>query len=166
MKFKHKPTEIEAFQWTGGPEQSDDPEWAATAINAGLISFEGEGSDHLRIVVQTREGVQWARPGTWVAKGVEGELYLIQPELFEKLYEPVVEPAIEEIVIGGLIDTWKGNWIVTVEAPNGMVAHHVVDPQLLEITRVSASDMLLGSPDLNDRVDELFARRNEVNPNG
>ena len=32
MKYRKKPVVIEAFQWTGGPEQEDDPEWIIEAI--------------------------------------------------------------------------------------------------------------------------------------
>ena len=155
MRFKHKPTKIEAFQWTGGPDQKEDPVWAAEAIDAGRIEFISYGSDDLQILVRTPEGQMAGRPGCWVAKGVEGELYIIQPELFEQLYEFDAD---------GVIDTWAGNWIVTVEAPNGLQFSHVTHPGDIEHSVVPAAEMILGGTTVTRRIGELFDRRHEKNP--
>jgi len=35
MKYRKKPIIIEAFLWTGGPDQIEDPVWAVDAIKSG-----------------------------------------------------------------------------------------------------------------------------------
>lgn len=49
MKYKKKPIIIDAFQWTGGPEQEDDPEWILNAINTGDAWFENPGTDNVNL---------------------------------------------------------------------------------------------------------------------
>jgi hypothetical protein len=41
-----------------------------------------------RVVVQTLEGPQAARPGDWIMQGVAGELWPISPEKAREKYEP------------------------------------------------------------------------------
>lgn len=123
MRYRHKPTKIEAFRWTGGPDQTEDPLWAVEAIRDGRISFYAAGSADVQILVDTPEGVMSGKSGVWVAQGVEGELYIIQPELFEQLYEFDAD---------GVIDTWAGHWIVSILAPNGLGCEHMLDRQTME----------------------------------
>ena len=40
--------------------------------------------------VHTLEGVMKGKPGDWLIKGVEGELYPCKDEIFKKTYERVV----------------------------------------------------------------------------
>jgi hypothetical protein len=91
MKFRHRPTEIEAFRWTGDEHQTKDPVWIVEAISDGRVSFDAAGTDDIQIIVTTPEGDHVGQPGCWVAKGVAGELYIIQPDLFDALYEPAEE---------------------------------------------------------------------------
>lgn len=39
--------------------------------------------------IQTLEGEMTAKPGDWIIRGVNGELYPCKPDVFEKTYEPV-----------------------------------------------------------------------------
>lgn len=43
--------------------------------------------------VDTIEGLHSGKPGDWLAMGVEGELYPIDREVFEKSYELIGQPA-------------------------------------------------------------------------
>jgi hypothetical protein len=86
MKFRKKPVVIEAFRWTGGPDQEEDPDWAVAAIKAGIIHV-----DIGRLTIQTPEGVMTAQPGNWIIRGVQGEIYLCKPDIFEATYEPCYE---------------------------------------------------------------------------
>jgi hypothetical protein len=149
MRYRHKPTVIEAVQWNP-PLVSEEPDWIREAIDDGRIEFISYGSDNLQIVVRTPEGQVAGKPGIWVTKGVSGELYLIQPKLFEQLYEFDADE---------VVDMWAGNWIVTIEAPNGLVDSYYVDPQLVERSHMPAADMILGPAPA--KVRELFDRRNE-----
>jgi len=42
------------------------------------------------INIQTLEGTMTANPGDWIIKGVNGEFYPCKPDIFEKIYEPVL----------------------------------------------------------------------------
>lgn len=86
MRYKHRPTTIEAFCWTGDEQQAEPPVWVVEAINEGRIFFHAAGTDDIQVVVMTPEGEHVGRPGCWIAKGVADELYIIQPDLFGQLY--------------------------------------------------------------------------------
>lgn len=83
MKYISIPTVIDAFQWTGGPDQTEDPDWIIAAIKAGKVRF---GDHHMYI--DTLEGVMTASIGDYIILGTEGELYPCKPVVFEKKYRP------------------------------------------------------------------------------
>lgn len=77
-KFRKKPVEIEAFQWTG-QRPVHWPEWATKVY---LL----EGKD---LVIDTLEGRMRADLGDWIIKGVKGEQYPCKPDIFLATYDPV-----------------------------------------------------------------------------
>ncbi len=89
MKYRKKPVEIEAFKWTGGIDQVEDPEWIEEAVKDGVVSFREEGSPKVHMLIDTLEGVMTAQVGDYIIKGVHGELYPCKPDIFEETYEPV-----------------------------------------------------------------------------
>ena len=82
--WRKKPLVIEAFKWTGGPDQTEDPEWAVEAVKSGVIFFEGK-----MMKIDTLEGTFQVSPGDYVIKGINGELYPCKPDIFEKTYAKV-----------------------------------------------------------------------------
>lgn len=90
MKYKKKPVIIDAFQWTGGPEQEDDPEWILNAINIGAAWFENPGTDNVKLMIRTLEGIHEATVGDYIIRGIKGEIYPCKPDIFLATYEPVV----------------------------------------------------------------------------
>ena len=92
MKYRSKVVEIEAvkFSPTRHAEiEGDEPKWYkhARAIDrgeSGAISYN-KGEDTLSI--QTLEGTMIAKPGDWIIRGTEGELYPCKPSVFERKYE-------------------------------------------------------------------------------
>jgi hypothetical protein len=82
MLVTKKPVSVEAFQWTGGPDQAEDPEWAVEAINDGRITLEPGPV----LAIKTLEGVMRANPGDWIIKGVKGELYPCKDDIFRETY--------------------------------------------------------------------------------
>jgi hypothetical protein len=81
MKYRKKPVEIEAVQWTGNSESHEAlREWAN-----GNVSLVTEG----RLLCHTLEGQIYASVGDWIIKGVQGEFYPCKPAIFESTYEPV-----------------------------------------------------------------------------
>ena len=85
MKFRKKPVVIEAFQWFGGPEQTEDPEWILNAIENGDAYFLNPNND---FYLKTLEGDHRVTPGDFIIKGVKGEIYPCKPEIFNLTYEP------------------------------------------------------------------------------
>jgi hypothetical protein len=80
MRFRKKPVEIYAVQWTG--------------LNLDeCIEFLGEsfnGHFHLnRLMIGTLEGEHTASKGDWLIRGVKGEHYPCKPDIFEATYEAV-----------------------------------------------------------------------------
>ena len=76
---------IEAFRWTGGPDQTENPEWIIEAMKNGHAGVDlGGGS----FWIKTLEGTMTAFPGDWIIRGVKGELYPCKPDIFAATYEP------------------------------------------------------------------------------
>ena len=82
MKYRKKPIVIEAFKWTGGSDQSEDPEWIVDAIYKGDAYFDAG-----YIMLKTLEGVMRVSPGDYIIKGVSGEIYSCKHYIFEATYE-------------------------------------------------------------------------------
>ena len=84
-RYRKKPIVIEAIQYTGQLRELED--------------FMGDGGEHegnwvltedLDLVIRTLEGNMIANKGDWIIKGVAGEFYPVQPDIFKRLY--VEEP--------------------------------------------------------------------------
>lgn len=89
---------IEAFQWLGSPEQTEDPEWAIQKIKTGEIVIATLRNNQEQIIdcsmyIKTLEGTMIASIGDWIIKGVNGEVYPCKPDIFEKTYEKVQDNA-------------------------------------------------------------------------
>ena len=82
-KFRKLPVEIEAIQWTGFNIKEID-ELAKGSVRR--IRF-ADNMKHLQI--ETLEGTMTAIEGTWIIKGVKGEIYPCKPDIFEQTYELV-----------------------------------------------------------------------------
>lgn len=87
-KYRKKPVVVDAFQWTGGPDQTEDPEWIVEAIKQGTVRFNDEGTDQVTMEIATLEGNHIARQGDYIIKGIKGEIYPCKPDIFEQTYEP------------------------------------------------------------------------------
>ena len=102
MKYRKKPVVIEAFRWTGGPDQAEDPEWICNAIRDKTVYFEHVGLPDVTLRIITLEGVMMANQGDWIIKGVKGELYPCKPDVFEATYTLADDPAPASPLLPGL----------------------------------------------------------------
>lgn len=91
MKYRKKPVVIEAFKWTGGPDQTEDPEWIIEAIKSKIVFFEKDDKGKACLMIKTLEGDHRADQGDFIIRGVKGELYPRKPDIFEETYEKVEE---------------------------------------------------------------------------
>lgn len=87
MKYRKKPIVIDAFRWTGGPDQEEDPEWIIRALKDGAAWFENEGTPMVRFMIRTLEGVHEASVGDYIIRGIAGEIYPCKPDIFQATYE-------------------------------------------------------------------------------
>lgn len=88
-QFRKKPVVIDAFLWTGGPDQTEDPIWIIEAMKAGKVWFyKVGGNDGVIMKIATLEGVMTAQSGDWIIKGVKGEIYPCKPDIFAATYSP------------------------------------------------------------------------------
>ena len=96
-KFRKKPVIVEAVQlsWKTWSEVCD---FLGSIINEGNPAREvdtfsdkcGEvGSKWLEITIPTLEGNHIVRHGDYIIKGVNGEFYPCEPDIFKKTYELV-----------------------------------------------------------------------------
>lgn len=80
MKYRKKPVEVEAIQYTG----ENLPE----IINFVGCSLRVGGN---LVVIFTLEGEMIVSELDYVIKGVNGEFYPCKPDIFEKTYERVID---------------------------------------------------------------------------
>lgn len=89
-KYRKKPVVIEAFKWTGGINQEEDPIWIVEAIKKGEVLVKKEEIDgNIYLVINTLEGAMVANVGDYVIRGIQGEIYPCKPDIFEATYERV-----------------------------------------------------------------------------
>ena len=88
MKYRKKPVIIDAVQFKGG-KKSVQEIVKDLGIPFHVIRFHEEFDTKLAIV--TLEGIMTAHVGDWIIKGIKGEFYPCNSEVFERTYELVKE---------------------------------------------------------------------------
>lgn len=83
-KYRKKPIEVEAIQWTGDNERAIYA-WEEEFLRAPNLVVRPEGF----IYVHTLEGSMRAQKGDWIIRGVNGEVYPCKPDIFEATYGSV-----------------------------------------------------------------------------
>ena len=89
MKYRKKPADVEAIQWTGhNLEEIKDfvGEQLEYEINDSAWQV-GKGVPYVTMRIKALEGVMDASKGDYIIKGVNGEFYPCKPDIFEKTYE-------------------------------------------------------------------------------
>lgn len=86
-KYRKKPVEVEAFKWSGGREQKEDPKWINEAIKKGDVCFNNAGTKNVNMEIKTLEGNHIGNRGDYIIQGIKGEIYPCKPDIFEKTYE-------------------------------------------------------------------------------
>lgn len=86
-KYRKKPVEIEAVQWTGD-NLKEVVDFMGDASCKYSLSFMASPV----LVIHTLEGDHQARVGDYIIKGVHGEFYPCKPDIFEETYERSCSP--------------------------------------------------------------------------
>lgn len=81
-KYRKKPVEIEALQWTG--QNTTD----ILAFCHDCFSYQKDNVNVL--VINTLEGTMKATIGDYVIKGVKGEFYACKADIFYMTYDEVI----------------------------------------------------------------------------
>lgn len=94
-RFTKKPVTVEAHQFNGGLDTGEKPDWLTDAFLGGRIVFGADTDRSNRqsvLKVKTTEGEMIARPGDWIIRGVEGEIYPCKDSVFQATYVPGSRP--------------------------------------------------------------------------
>jgi hypothetical protein len=89
-RFRKKPVVIEAVEvdavvrlCTSEAGRKLLPEWVVEAYNDSKLLISGYS-----IIVKTLDGAMVGPRGSWLIKGVRGELYTCDGDIFKETYEP------------------------------------------------------------------------------
>ena len=83
MKFRKKPVEIEAIQWTGKNAAEILVFMSAPQLEDDFLTSE--------IKIETLEGTMTASKNDWIIRGFKGEIYPVKPDIFDMTYEKIGE---------------------------------------------------------------------------
>jgi hypothetical protein len=86
MKFRKKPVEIEAIQFTRLNWEEIKEFTNNTAFS---LVIERRINDEYSCLIPTLEGNMLANEGDWIIKGVKGEFYPCKPDIFDLTYERI-----------------------------------------------------------------------------
>lgn len=90
--YKKLPVKVEAVKFEGWNnkqqvEFSERPEWLNRDMGNNISLF----GDPKTLTIKTKEGNMKAKVGDYIIRGIKGELYPCDPEIFEKTYIQVDE---------------------------------------------------------------------------
>ena len=98
-KYIKRAIEVQAIQWTG--ENHD--EMYSFLVNGNGDSvikpdiynrfFKKDGT----LYIDTLEGYMYVRKGNYVIKGIQGEYYPCDPDIFDQLYDEIVDEDIQGV---------------------------------------------------------------------
>ena len=86
MKFRKKPVEIEAIQFT---RLNWEEIQQFTNNKATSLTIERRINGACTCIIQTLEGNMTANEGDWIIKGIKGEFYPCKPDVFGLTYERI-----------------------------------------------------------------------------
>lgn len=98
MSYRKKPVVVEAWQWDGEllEDYENVPEWLLTAeangdvdVNSDCYIMDKLIMEKSYMEIETLEGTHIARPGDYIIRGINGELYPCKPDIFLQTYEAV-----------------------------------------------------------------------------
>ena len=86
MKYRKKPVEIEAIQFRRNEFEDIDKFTNGKAFN---FRTERHMNGKSYCEIKTLEGIITAAEGDYIIKGVNGDFYTCEPDIFEETYELV-----------------------------------------------------------------------------
>ena len=90
MKVRKKPVEVDAYKMENEFFQLDTPAWVNDRCKDGTIyAYKQDFGKGFRI--KTLEGEMFAPFGHYLIRGIEGEIYACNPDIFNETYELLEE---------------------------------------------------------------------------
>ena len=93
MRYRKKPVEIEAVQWTG-LNLEEIKAFVGKSLIYDIIDTAwevGKGRPRVFMKIKTLEDDMIASEGDYIIKGISGEFYPCKPDIFKATYEEVGE---------------------------------------------------------------------------
>ena len=82
MKYRHRPIEVEAKQWTR-ENLGEVFGWLK------VFGVNAKATTSSSLVIPAKNGSVVCEPGDYVVKGLENNFFAVKPELFKQNYEPL-----------------------------------------------------------------------------
>ena len=86
-KYIRKPAVIDAMQYLEN-ERDACIKFCGDYVRHSGIDEEGAGYETLNLFLKTQAGEMMIRPGDWIVKSLQGEIFPVNKESFEANYEP------------------------------------------------------------------------------
>jgi hypothetical protein len=84
-RYRKLPVVIEAWHLTGVREMKRAAKWIES--HGGTVSYRPPVNFGHALDIKTLEGTMTAELGDWVVRGVQGEFYPVDPDVFAQTYE-------------------------------------------------------------------------------
>ena len=88
-QYRKKPVVIEAWQFTKENYKEGAPQFIRQAKDVDLWSQYG--GDVIGGEIKTLEGAMTISENDYIIKGVQGEIYPIKADIFQKTYDKVID---------------------------------------------------------------------------
>lgn len=95
MRYRKKPLEIEAIQWTGNNTNQIKEFSQNNVYIKEPLDFDGKSMGFL--IIATGDARYTANIGDYIIKGINNELYVCKNDIFHITYELVEEDVIKRI---------------------------------------------------------------------
>lgn len=87
MKYRREGQVVDAFRWTEGGSDEQEPKWATETARIELM---GAGTPRAFMRIETPAGERTARRGDWIVRDSNGHISTCKHEMFAAMYEPIV----------------------------------------------------------------------------
>ena len=91
-RYRRKPTEVEAFKFTGNYDDTQHPVWIGEALASGTCYLLHPDTKKAKMMIKHSSGLLAARLGDYIVNGtIPGDIYPASAEAFESTYEKLQE---------------------------------------------------------------------------
>lgn len=93
QKFRKKPIIVEAVQFTGSEENAEEiADWITDNWEELEVDWDND-IDEVFIITKPDGTEMFCPKNGWLVKGIDGSIYPVKDETFNKVYEPIGDSA-------------------------------------------------------------------------